>query len=202
MLLAEASHGNLQAYIDQHNDTINLPIRLKWRSQASEAIKFIHQHDVIHSDLRPENFLLHTNHTDAPDLLLCDFGGSTCGAVDGGHLPDSGFFNPREPWLSTPATDIFSLGSVFYTIMTGHWPYSLLGPFSSAAEKQAYEEMVDAKFAACIYPPTDDHVGGNVILGCWTGEYKETGALIRAQNLSFKEYQACNRKWWLEINYA
>jgi hypothetical protein len=26
-------------------------------------------------------------------------------------------------WESTPGTDIFSLGSTIYTIVTGHWPY-------------------------------------------------------------------------------
>lgn len=33
-----ASDSRLQAYIDQHNDTIDLSLHLKWRHQAAEAI--------------------------------------------------------------------------------------------------------------------------------------------------------------------
>jgi serine/threonine protein kinase len=177
----------LQAYIDQHNDTIGLPLRLKWCSQAAEAIQYIHQKGVIHSDLRPENYLLHTDSANKLDLLLCDFGGSTSGAIDGGRLPDSGFFNPCKPWVSTEATDIFSLGSVFYTIMTGHWPYKPPGPFNSMEEMRTYEDMVDELFASSKYPSADDLVGGAVIQGCWTERYTDVGALIQDQDSSFKK---------------
>lgn len=68
-----------------------MSLRLKWRTQAAEAIQFIHRKGVIHSDLRPENFLLHTVPGNNLDLLLCDFGGSTNGEIDCRHLPDSGF---------------------------------------------------------------------------------------------------------------
>ncbi|CAG8177271.1 unnamed protein product [Penicillium nalgiovense] len=57
LLSAEASDGNLQNYIDRHHASIDISIRFEWRTQAAEAIEFIHGKDVIHSDLRPENFL-------------------------------------------------------------------------------------------------------------------------------------------------
>ncbi|CAG7929304.1 unnamed protein product [Penicillium olsonii] len=188
LLFGEASDGNLQAYIDQH-DAIDLGLRLKWCCQAAEAVHYIHRKGVIHSDLRPENFLLHSDSKDKLDLLLCDFGGSTSGDIDGGHLPDSGFFNPCRPWVSTEAVDIFSLGSIFYTIMTGHWPYKSPGPFKSVAEKDDYDELVDTLFASQKYPPIDTLPGGTVMQGCWTERYADIGALIRDQVLSFGEIE-------------
>lgn len=155
LLFAEASDGNLQKYIDQHHDSIDMSLRLKWRTQAAEAIQFIHQKGVIHSDLRPGNFLLHTVAGSALDLQLCDFGGSTNGEIDGGHLPDSGFSDPCGSWESTQSTDIFSLGSIYYTIMTGHWPYKTSGAFKSMEEMMEYEEKVDKLFSSKIYPPVD-----------------------------------------------
>jgi serine/threonine protein kinase len=113
-----------------------------------ESAHYIHQKGVIHSDLRPENFLLHSDSKGKLEFLLCDFGGSTNGNIDGGHLPDSGVFNPCKPWVSTEAVDISSLGSVFYTIMTGHWPYKSSGPLVFVAEKNDYEERVDTLFAS------------------------------------------------------
>ena len=190
MLFEEASNGNLQAYIDQHNDTIDLSLRLKWCSQTAEATQFIHKKGVIHSDLRPENFLLHSDSNSKLDLLLCDFGGSTCGDIDGGHLPDSGFFNPCKPWVSTEIVDIFSLGSIFYTIMTGHWPYESPEPFKSVIEKIDYEELVDTLFASQKYPPIDNIPGGTVIQGCWTERYGDVEALIRDQKLPFHRIEA------------
>ena len=45
---------------------------------------------VIHSDLRPENFLVDASTPTSFDLWLCDFGESVCKEldIDGGSLPD------------------------------------------------------------------------------------------------------------------
>ena len=95
LLLAEASHGNLQAYIDEKNASMDIPLRKKWCQQAAESIAFLHENGVIHSDLRPDNFLIHATTKTSLDLWLCDFGGSTCEELDldGGHLPDDPFFD-------------------------------------------------------------------------------------------------------------
>ncbi|KAJ3578069.1 hypothetical protein NPX13_g2494 [Xylaria arbuscula] len=131
LLLAEASHGSLQRYLEENHDTISTPIRRKWCRQVVESIAYIHGRGVIHSDLRPDNFLVHAITPKSLDLWLCDFGGSTCEklGLDGKHLPDPGFFNPNSEWVSTTATDIFSVGSILYAILTGHWPYRAPGPF-------------------------------------------------------------------------
>ncbi|KAG9230401.1 kinase-like domain-containing protein [Amylocarpus encephaloides] len=114
LLLAEASHGNLQQYIDENNSFIPLSLRKKWCRQTAESITNLHSLGVIHSDLRPDNFLVHATSTASLDIWLCDFGGSTCEelGLDGGHLPEAGFFDPTQEYVSTPATDIFSLGSI------------------------------------------------------------------------------------------
>lgn len=82
---------------------------------------------VVHSDLRPRNFLVHETREGDYDLPLCDFGGATCDELnlDGGCLPDGPFYNPEFGVESVPALDIFSLGSLFYNFITGHWPHRL-----------------------------------------------------------------------------
>jgi serine/threonine protein kinase len=187
LLFVEANHGSLQAYLDHHNHTIDAPLRMKWCRQAADAIRYIHEKGVIHSDLRPENYLLHTDVSGILNLYLSDFGGSTCGDIDGGHLPDSGFFNPCKPWVSTEDTDIFSLGSVFYTIMTGHWPYKSPGPFESVDDKWRYEAKVDELFSQGKFPTVEGLAGGGIIHGCWTGQYKDVGTILVDQELLLKE---------------
>lgn len=92
LLFVEASAGNLQAYLDRNNESISISCRMKWRTQAAEATQYTHAKGVIHSDLRPENYLLHADANGFLNLYLTDFGGWTCGEIDGGHLSDSGFF--------------------------------------------------------------------------------------------------------------
>jgi len=162
---------------------------MKWRTQAAEATRYTHQKGVIHSDLRPENYLLHTDANGTLNLQLSDFGGSTCGDIDGRHLPDSGFFDPRKSWTSTEATDIFSLGSVFYTIMTGHWPYKSPGPFISVEEKWRYDERVDDLFSQGIFPTVEDLAGRASIQGCWDGHYAEAETIVRDQAILFKQLE-------------
>jgi len=183
-LFSEANRGDLQRYLDSHNDTINEPLRLKWCLQAAEAITYIHTKNVIHSDLRPENFLLHaSNDNDDPDLFLCDFGGSYCkiddnNIIDGEHLPDPGFFDPNCDWSSTKDTDIFALGSVFYFIMTGHWPYKSPGPFLSVQESDEYDEKVEDLFKEKKYPCVEGLEGGDIMSDCWNGKIRDAGVIV------------------------
>lgn len=191
MLFVEASDGNLQTYLENQNDATGIGLRVKWCRQAVEAICYIHKKGVIHSDLRPENYLVHTIGS-ALDLHLCDFGGSVCGDIDGGSLPDSGFFDPRQPWISTPATDIFSLGSILYTIMTGHWPHRSPGPFKSAEEKYQYEERVDTLFSKGVFPSVGNLIGGAIIQDCWDGKHRDAESLLREEeSLELSKYHSC-----------
>ncbi|RDA95121.1 hypothetical protein CP533_2164 [Ophiocordyceps camponoti-saundersi (nom. inval.)] len=174
IVLTEANKGNLQQYLDNHSsDEISLELRQSWCLQVVEAIAYIHSHGVVHSDLRPENFLVHETSPGRLDLWLCDFGGSTCERLnlDGGQLPDSGFFDPRSDWISTWKTDSFSAASILYSILTGHWPYRQPGPFTSLQEMEDYESQVDALFEQRLFPDVDGLFAGTIIMKCWNHEY-------------------------------
>ncbi|KND86168.1 hypothetical protein TOPH_09205, partial [Tolypocladium ophioglossoides CBS 100239] len=93
--------------------------------------------------------------------------------LGGRQLPDPGFFDTRKDWVSTEATDIFSLGSVFYTIMTGHWPHWVAGE-----ERQAYMQRVDDLFLNGEFPSIDRLQGGIVIQGCWMDRYDKASCIV------------------------
>jgi len=100
--------------------------------------------------------------------------------LDGGHLPDSGFFDPNAEWVSTEQTDIFSLASIFYTILTGHWPYrSSCAPFESGQEMADYMGMVDTSFRQRQFPDVNGLFGGAVIIKCWMNEYKSAKDVLQ-----------------------
>jgi serine/threonine protein kinase len=174
LLFAEASHGSLQRFLDEHNGDIALNIRRKWMRQAIESVAYVHSRGIVHCDLRPDNFLVHGTGLSDLDLLLCDFGGSTCNELGilANSLPDAGFFDPNSDWTPSPAIDIFSLGSVLFTILTGHWPFREPGGlFSSIEEMEAYGDYVDDRFRKGSFPQVDDFWGGEIVLGCWTHKF-------------------------------
>ncbi|KAH8799642.1 kinase-like domain-containing protein [Xylogone sp. PMI_703] len=182
LLLNQANHGNLQAYID-NNPSIDLRQRVIWCRQLTEAIAYIHSRGVVHSDLRPRNILVHETTPGSRDLLLCDFGGSTCDelGLDGGCLPDGPFYHPSFGFTSTPALDIFGLGSLFYTVLTGYWPYrSTSGPPETIDEKITYEKEVAEAFNEGKYPDVARIVGGSVIWACWTKQYSTAEEVLHA----------------------
>jgi len=76
------SDGTLQEYLEDHNDTISIDLRMKWHKQSLVATCYIHERGVIHSDLRPENFLLHITGNSTLDHSLCEFGGSVYMDID------------------------------------------------------------------------------------------------------------------------
>jgi hypothetical protein len=82
---------------------------------------------VIHLDYYLPNRAMEIRRSILTSTMLAN------GEIDGGYLPDSGFFNPRN-LESKESTDVFSLRSIYYTIMTGHCPYRSSGPFKSAEE--------------------------------------------------------------------
>lgn len=167
----------------KHNDEISLHTRKTWCRQAVESIVYIHGHGVLHSDLRPDNFLIHETTTASLELWLCDFGGSTCDklGLDGGSLPDSGFYDPNAEQISSLGTDLFSLGSVLYTIITGHWPYRGQGDFQTGDELERYRENVDL-FGRRIYPETNELFAGKTIVGCWTSAFEKADEASESLN--------------------
>ena len=78
---------------------------------------------VTHSDLRPENFLVYDTAPGCLDLLLYDFDGAVCNELrlDGNQLLN----DPTQGFETAPALDVFSLGSLFYTVLTVFWSYQV-----------------------------------------------------------------------------
>ncbi|KAI0539697.1 kinase domain-containing protein [Xylaria digitata] len=154
--LSEARLGNLQTYVDSHNAELRPFQRVEMCKQVAEAIVYAHGKGVIHSDLRPENFLVDQVNESSISIWLCDF-------------------------ESTLATDIFSLGSIFYTIQTGYWPFRDSPPrWNSMEEKEGYETQVDDWFKMGCFPSVSHMIGGDVIKGCWDHQYNTADEVLEA----------------------
>ncbi|XP_075835267.1 sperm motility kinase-like [Microtus pennsylvanicus] len=94
-------------------------------NQLASAVHFLHQRLIAHRDIKLENILL----GEGGKVKLCDFGLATQ-LVEGQMLEDLWGSLPYlapEILAGTPydalAGDMWSLGIVFYVLVTGHLPY-------------------------------------------------------------------------------
>lgn len=103
---------------------------LKYMMQISQALKYIHDRNILHLDIKPSNILFRNDN----ELVLIDFGVSKHYDEDGGSQTSStpvGIsrgYAPLEQYNKggviqfSPATDIYSLGATLYSIVTGQIP--------------------------------------------------------------------------------
>ncbi|KAF1970577.1 kinase-like protein [Bimuria novae-zelandiae CBS 107.79] len=175
LLLSEANCGDLQAYIDREN--VDETLRRKWSLQIAHAVAYIHENGIVHMNLSTSNVLLHRT-GQSMDAILADFGGSRCAGLGlyGDLLPDSPFLDPRLVQLhdpssngslvSLPKVDVFSLGVVIYTIMTGHYPFREGPAPGSLEENHAYNSHVQSRYRRGEFPDLSEVYFGDVIAGC------------------------------------
>ncbi|KAE8161285.1 kinase-like protein [Aspergillus tamarii] len=154
-------NGDLESYLRSRCPSDGF--RHRMARQAIEAVIFIHNKGVIHSDLCARQFLVDKR----CNARLSDFGGSSLHGSDAIIMENATHFLPRdEDAPNTVQSDIFALGSTIYEILVGHRPYEGLE-----------DEKVQRLYSNKTFPSLDqisDVSWRIVILKCWMSEYKIT----------------------------
>jgi serine/threonine protein kinase len=98
--------------------------------QAAMALQYAHDHQVIHQDVKPSNFLIRMSreHPKYPDLLLTDFGIaklSTLTIKSSQSIHGTPTYMAPEQWEGhpVPATDQYALAIMLYELLTGRPPF-------------------------------------------------------------------------------
>jgi serine/threonine protein phosphatase PrpC len=101
---------------------------LKIASRVCEALHYLHTHDVVHRDLKPDNIMICNDGS----IRIMDFG---IAKVEGSRRLTFGAFQPAmgtpdymapeqvRGKRGDPRTDIYSLGAILYEMVTGSVPY-------------------------------------------------------------------------------
>lgn len=100
---------------------------LTWIADAASALSFAHEVGIVHRDLKPSNLLLGDDgHVRVADFGLASFYNDRSGGIRS--------IEGTAPWMAPeqvspawgdlgPWTDVFGLGAVLYTLLTGQPPW-------------------------------------------------------------------------------
>lgn len=104
---------------------------LKILGQITDGVAFAHFHGIVHRDLKPENILLNG----AGNAKITDFGlakdfqntQTSLQTATNAVLGTPAFMSPEQAEGNNHQvdhrTDIFSIGSIMYTLLTGEYPF-------------------------------------------------------------------------------
>ena len=118
--------GSLQERLDREGP-LSLGESLRIALQISEGLEAAHSHGLVHRDIKPANILLEARwHR----VLITDFG--LARALDDASITASGHLAGTPQFMSPEQSrgdnvdhrsDLFSLGSVLYTMLSGRPPF-------------------------------------------------------------------------------
>lgn len=132
LVMPYRAEGSLESWLQQPATLSQLTLQdvEQIARQAASALQHAHDHQLIHQDVKPSNFLLRSN-TDnpgRPDLLLTDFGiakltGLTTKTSQ--SIRGTPAYMAPEQWAGhpLPATDQYALAIMLYELLTGRPPF-------------------------------------------------------------------------------
>jgi WD40 repeat protein len=122
--------------------------------KVAQGLAYAHQHGIVHRDVKPSNILLDEH----GEPLLADFGLARCRALDRsisypGAVMGSVLYMPPEQLEgrsdeADERSDVYSLGVVFYRLLTGRLPIEA----SSVPEQLARVQRAEYPLLRAVQP--------------------------------------------------
>ncbi len=128
MVMEYIDGQTLHSHISNRTYGTGVPIRkaMEWVTQIAEGLKAAHERNIIHRDIKPQNVMIASN----GQIKIMDFGlaklKSNVGMTKSGtSLGTLSYMSPEQSQGKTAddKSDIWSLGVVFYEMLTGEPPF-------------------------------------------------------------------------------
>lgn len=134
---------------------------LSYIEQMISAVACAHDNNVLHCDIKPENFIIFDRDT----IMLTDFGIAKISrlTIDGSGMGTVGHMAPEQA-MGRPnkRSDVFLLGLIMYRMLAGHWPtYPFDWPPPGASNlrlKRVHPDMIRFVRKSIAARPNDRYV--------------------------------------------
>ena len=164
---------------------------LELMAKVCEAVAYAHQRGMIHRDLKPSNIRIDTQAE--PHVLDFGLGKQLLGTPpnsSGAQVSSTGEFMGSLAWASPEQTeglpdridaraDVYSLGIILFQMLTGQFPYPVVGGFRQVLDRIKNAEPLRP---STLRKDLDDEVD-TIVLKCLAKEperrYQDAGELAR-----------------------
>lgn len=133
LVVSYAPYGTLRQHYPRGT---RLPLGevVSYVSQAADALQYVHEHQLVHRDVKPQNMLLGAH----GEIILNDFGTTT---VSYSLIPNAVDFEGTVLYAapeqlegrSLRSSDQYALAIMAHELLTGSWPFT--GTFEEVARK-------------------------------------------------------------------
>lgn len=142
MELADGSLGQLARKNDSRVPRKEL---LQYLREAAEGIDYLHQQNVVHRDIKPDNILMLKGHAKVADFGLARFIDETGLSTAATQLAGSPAYMAPEAWGQQwqPASDQYSLAIMYVELRTGRLPFDSESPYAAMQDHMNRKPNLD-----------------------------------------------------------
>lgn len=138
LVVSYAPYGTLRQRYPR-GTRLSLAEVIAYIQQSADALQYVHEHQLVHRDVKPQNMLLGMNN----EIILNDFGTTT---ISYSLVPNAVDFEGTVLYAapeqlegrSIRASDQYALAVMTYELLTGSWPF--IGTFEEVAHKHLFEQ--------------------------------------------------------------
>eukprot|EP00980_Cylindrotheca_fusiformis_P012105 scaffold2923_cov121-Cylindrotheca_fusiformis.AAC.15 len=143
--------GELFEYLVRTGSPFSEQDAAKFLKEFATGLAYIHSKGYAHGDLKPENLMMSSDSPQNPRVKIVDFGFSVpvqnhkivFGTI--AYLAPEILQNFGRPQQPTAAADMFAVGVIMYTMLTGTHPFD--------RSNQATDEVIMESIIASMYDP-------------------------------------------------